>query len=312
MIQLADHTLKQQVWDMWKTCFGDPDNYMELYFRDKYHPDNTLLYMEGHKAVASLQMLDYRFTFHGIEVPVIYLSGVCTLPEYRKKGYTRALLIEGFHEAIRRGVPLMFLVPQEKWLMELYAKYGFAQTFDPGAKELPNLRQLLSRYPEDLQGAYREFDRHYRRQDMTVQKTFDDFKTIVEEGALFDFPAKKKLIGMARVIDAGHLLSLYVSQQNKNTAFNMTVRDDLLPRNNLTISVSETAGFKASQNALSGQFGDALKKEAGDKALSGIPNINVDISNLAQLLLGYHTTAKGEPYTTLFPEKSPGMHFMLE
>lgn len=283
MIRLADHTLKQQVWDMWKTCFGDPDNYMELYFRDKYHPGNTLLYMEGHKAVASLQMLDYRFTFHGIEVPVIYLSGVCTLPEYRKKGYTRALLIEGFHEAIRRGVPLMFLVPQEKWLMELYAKYGFARAFDPGTAELPSLKELMSKHRWNLREAYNEFDRHYRRQDMTVQKTFDDFKTIVEEGALFDFPPKKNLIGMARVIDAGRLLSLFLSRKKGDMPFNISVRDELLEWNNLDT-----------------------------RADNGIGGLNVDIRDLAQLLLGYRVSEMGEPFATLFPEKSPQMHFMLE
>jgi hypothetical protein len=44
---LADYTSKGQVWDMWKRCFGDPDDYMELYFRHKYRPEDTLLCMEG-------------------------------------------------------------------------------------------------------------------------------------------------------------------------------------------------------------------------------------------------------------------------
>ena len=79
---------------MWKRCFGDPDDYMELYFRYKYRPEDTLLYIEGSEAVASLQMLTYQFTFHGVEIPVIYLSGVCTLPAYRGRGYARALLFE--------------------------------------------------------------------------------------------------------------------------------------------------------------------------------------------------------------------------
>ena len=65
MIQFADDTTRQLVWDMWKTVFGDPDDYMEIYFRHKYRNDQTLLYMEGNKAVASLQMLPYQFTFCG-------------------------------------------------------------------------------------------------------------------------------------------------------------------------------------------------------------------------------------------------------
>jgi len=67
MIQFADDRTKQQVWDMWKTVFGDPDDYMEIYFRYKYRNENTLLYIEDGKAVSSLQMLPYQFTFCGTE-----------------------------------------------------------------------------------------------------------------------------------------------------------------------------------------------------------------------------------------------------
>ncbi|NLJ01125.1 MAG: GNAT family N-acetyltransferase [Bacteroidales bacterium] len=285
MIQLANNSSRQQVWNMWKRCFGDPDNYMELYFRDKYRPENTLLYMEGTTAVASLQMLDYKFSFHGKEIPVIYLSGVCTLPEYRKRGYTRALLIEGFNVAKRRGVPLMLLVPQEKWLMELYAKYGFARAFDPGTAELPSLKELMSKHRWNLREAYNEFDRYYRKQDMTVQKTFDDFKAIVDEGALFDFPPKKNLIGMARVIDAQYLLSLF-DEGYKGKPFAISVKDELIEENNIALPAQAEA--------------------------TGHVAIQVDIGDLAQLLLGYHTGEREEPYSKIFPEKSPVMNFMLE
>ena len=288
MVRFADGTSRQEVWNMWKSCFGDWDDYMELYFKDKYRPEDTLLFMEGSKAVASLQMLNYQFTFHGEEIPVIYLSGVCTLPEYRKRGFTRALLIEAFHEARRREVPLMILVPQERWLVELYGKYGFAQTFDEGSRTLPSLKKLMNRHEWDLGMAFAEFDGRYRKQDMTVQKTFEDFKTIVEEAALFDFPDKRSLPGMARVIDAERLLSQFLSRlkgggQSENLLFNISVRDELLEWNN-------------------------LERRADD----GMGGLNVDVRDLAQLLLGYHVSAMGEPFATLFPEKSPQMHFMLE
>ena len=86
MIQFAGDTTEQQVWDMWKTVFGDSDDYMQLYFKYKYRNENTLIYIEDDKAVSSLQMLSYKFTFCGEVIPVQYLSGVCTLPEYRGKG----------------------------------------------------------------------------------------------------------------------------------------------------------------------------------------------------------------------------------
>lgn len=291
---MGNNNSKTVVWDMWKTCFGDPDNYMELYFKDKYRPQNTLIYHEGEKAVASLQMLPYSFTFHGIEIPSLYLSGVCTLPEYRKRGYTRALLIEGFNVARERGVPLMFLVPQEQWLMNLYAKYGFAQTFDPGEKELPSLKKIVEDHPDDIEGAYRAFDGLYRRQDMTVQKSLEDFKSIVNEGAMFNFPPKKKLIGMARAIDAERLLTLFATR-NRDASFCISVTDELMEQNNESFDVE---GGKV-----------ARLQGAADQ---NKPSLTADIGELAQWLLGYHTAEKGEPISSIFMEKSPQMHFMLE
>src|SRR5574344_1225148 len=99
MIKLADNSTKGAVWDMWKAVFGDPDSYMELYFRTKYSNDNTLIYFENEKPVASLQMLKFNFTFYGDELPIYYLSGVCTLPEARRKGYMDKLIIESFKVA---------------------------------------------------------------------------------------------------------------------------------------------------------------------------------------------------------------------
>jgi len=291
MIQFADDTTRQDVWNMWKSCFHDPDDYMEIYFRHKYRNENTLLYMDEGRAVASLQMLHYDFTFCGALIPVIYLSGVCTLPEARRRGYTRQLLQRSFEEAHKRDVPLMLLVPQESWLLPFYGQYGFAQTFDPGTEPLPSLQKLIDVVPGDLPAAFRAFSTRYRRQDMTVQKSFDDFSAMVEEASLYGFPPKKSLTGMARVIDAERLLSLFAGHY-VGKSFSVVVQDPLLKENN-------------------GSFTASGGKVVRDGTLVS-PAFNTRIDELASLLLGYHTAGKPEPLRTIFPEKIPQMHFMLE
>lgn len=291
MIQFANDTTRQLVWDMWKTVFGDPDDYMEIYFRHKYRNDQTLLYMEGNKAVASLQMLPYQFTFCGTEIPVIYLSGVCTLPEYREKGYSRQLLMKSFDIAAGRNVPIILLVPQEEWLLRFYDKLGFARTFDPGAETLPSLKELTQKYPGDLYAAYREFDSLFRYKDMTVQKSFDDFRAMVEEAALFGFPPKKNLMGMARVIDLQRLLSLFADQYPQ-TSFSVSVQDELLKINSSSFTINRG---KVERN---GPPAETL--------------FHFNIRKLTQLLFGYHTSGSEEPLRTVFPEKVPSMGFMLE
>lgn len=288
MIKFADDSTKQQVWNMWKTVFGDADSYMELYFRTKYRNENTLLYFEGDKAVASLQMLQFNFTFCGIEIPVYYLSGVSTLPEARKKGYMNELLIESYKVSKERGIPLMLLVPAEEWLLNFYDKYGFAQAFDPGNEPLIDLNDLVKRNANDLQAAYKEFDSIFRNQDMTIQKTLDDFAAIVEEAALWNYPEKKSLIGMARVIDAEILLSFF-AKQHPHTTLQFNIKDELIPKNNNSYTIANA---------------EVITQQ------KGVPHsIDVDIRELAQLLLGYHTK---EDLLHIFPNKNPQMHFMLE
>ncbi len=289
MIKFADNTTKPLVWDMWKTVFGDSDDYMEIYFREKYRNENTLIYFDRGKAVSSLQMLPFSFSFHGTEIPIAYFSGLCTLPEARRKGFMGALIEKSFDEMGKNGIPLAILVPQEESVMDFYRPFGFTQTFDAGTP-LPDLRKIVSE-SENLETAYKSFDSFFRQRDMTVQKSFDDFRAIVKEATLFDFPSKRSLVGMARVIDAEKLLSLFADRY-KHKLFSVTIHDELLPMNNATFAISEGKSVK-NGNSVS-------------------PTFHFNIRTLAQVLLGYHTSWQDEPLRSVFPEKTPQMHFMME
>ena len=291
MIAFAGKNSKQEVWKMWKTVFGDPDNYMEIYFRTKYKPENTLLYYEENKAVASLQMLPFIFTFCDQEIPILYLSGVSTLSEYRKRGYMDQLLHKSFEVAQKRNIPLMLLVPQEEWLLKFYDKYGFSQTFDSGTKELTLLSDMKALIDSNIEAAYRQFDKQFRKQDVTVQKTLDDFRAIVEEGKLFNYPVKKSLIGMTRIIDAQTVLKLFAHCFPERN-FSIKIKDELLASNNVSYQLSQ------------GKITPSVADQSTD--------FEVDIRTLAQLLLGYHTSKLNEPLRSLFPEKTPQIHYMLE
>ena len=291
MIRFADTVSEKEVKQMWKTVFQDADSYMDIYFREKYRNENTLVYFEGEKAVASLQMLSYQFTFCDEEIPIAYLSGVCTLPEARKKGYMRELLIRCMEVICERKISLAVLVPQEEWLLSFYQKFGFAQTFDAGTEELPSLKVLLESHSGDISTAYQEFDGWFRSKEMVVQKSIDDFRAIVEEAECFDFPAKKSLIGMARVVCPEILLSLFAKKYPKKS-FSVNIQDPILAGNNALFTI---------------QNSHVDKNETCVK-----PLFDIDIYGLTQLLLGYHTSEQKPAMDTFFPEKRPQMHFMME
>ena len=106
MIQFANEHTMPLVRQMWKTCFGDADDFLDILFKYKYRNENTLIYFDGDKAVASLQMLPYTMTFYGEEIPFAYLAGLCTLPEYRRRGYMDQLIHRAHYVIGERGIPL--------------------------------------------------------------------------------------------------------------------------------------------------------------------------------------------------------------
>ena len=176
---------------MWKTVFGDSDEYMEIYFREKYRNENTLIYFDQGKAVSSLQMLPFNFSFHGSEISIAYFSGLCTLPEARRKGFMGELIKKAFDVMVKKDIPLAILVPQDAGVMSFYRPFGFKQTFNAGTA-LPDLRQIVSE-SENLETAYSTFDSFFRNQDMTVQKSFDDFRVIAEEAVIGRLRLQKRL-----------------------------------------------------------------------------------------------------------------------
>jgi predicted acetyltransferase len=292
MIQFAEDSTKQEVWDMWKKVFGDSDDYMEIYFRHKYRNENTLIYFDNGKAVSSLQMLNYQFTFCGQEIPVCYLSGVATLANYRGKGYSRKLILKSFEVAAERNIPLAILVPQEDWLLSFYNKFGFAQTFDTGNEDIISLKDLIDKNQGDLYEAYKEYDAIFRANDMTVQKSFSDFEAIAEEAKLFDYPPKRNLRGMARIIDAEQLIKIFACKYS-DKSFTVKVRDEIVREN-------------------SSQFQVSMGQHQKNPARIIQPVFEVDIRELVQMLLGYHTSEKSCSISSFFPEKSAVMNMMLE
>lgn len=276
---------------MWKTVFDDDEAFMDIYFRDKYRNRQTLAYFIGKTAVASLQMLPYNFTFCGKEIPVAYISGACTLPEYRGNGYMGELLETAFAEMSKKDIPLSILVPQQPKIIKYYEKFGYAKTFDESETELPSLKELVSFYPRNMQEAYEVFDSKFRITDMTVQKTFDDFKTIVAEAKLNNYPPKKNLLGMARIINAEKLVKIF-AEKYPEKAFSLTIVDEIISSNNVGLMF---------------HMGKVVKNPSHVNTFR-----EVDIRTLTQLLMGYHTSEAEDAFRLMFPEKVPQMNFMLE
>jgi predicted acetyltransferase len=283
MICFANNQTAPFVRRMWKTCFNDSEEYMDLYFGRKYRNENTLLWLEDDTPIASLQILPYTMRFYGSIVPVGYIAGVCTLPEYRGKGYAKQLL-KVAHEILReRKIPLGMLVPASNGLFNYYARCGYEKVFDKG--DIPiDLSAFLPYYPDDMGTAYGLFDETYQQCDFCVLKTTEDFSVIMDEAKLFDFPPKSNLAGMAHIIDVETLLQCYAAK-NQDKSFRINVSD----MDNYAIR-----GGKATQTT------------------DITTDLNVDEQLLARLLFGYHLEELPPVYRRYFEEQHPVLNLMLE
>jgi predicted acetyltransferase len=126
---------------------------------------------------------------------------------------------------------------------------------------------------------------------MTVQKTPDDFRAIVEEAALFDFPVKKGLMAMSRITDAEKLLIIF-AKKYPQIKVSVKVSDPIIGKNNAVFAIKNGSVSKSS------------KKET--------THFYVEIDALTQLLLGYKTSEFSNDYRLVFPEKQPLIGFMME
>ncbi len=235
MVVYANDILKKEVMQMWKICFGDSDDFMEMYFRTKYRNENTLVKVVDGKAVASLQMLPYEMTFGKNSISTAYISGACTLPEERKKGYMDELLNVSFTEMKKRNISVTTLIPQEDWLVGFYEKFGYTEMFD--------IREQKIRLPEYVKNIGFEVkqatmddvllvaeycNRIVENQDLTIQKTINDWKAVFEDyflanGKIFIASNQNKISGVCFVTQNNN--SLFI----KNLLFdNLAAKEILL------------------------------------------------------------------------------------
>lgn len=290
MIRFADKNTSRDVKEMWQVCFSDTNEFIELYFSEKYKNRNTLIYFENERPVASLQMLPYFFTFCDREILISYISGACTLEDFRNKGYMSELLVKSFKVMQERNISISVLIPAEDRLYPYYSKYGYEKTFDYDNEIIP-LKSIWEQANKDVDKAYSDFDDLFRNKDFCVQKTKNDFITIYKDAKLDKFPPKTNLSGMSRIVNAKQLLSIFASKY-PDKSFILELNDNILIENNGIYKIDRGICRKI-----------RTSKEV---------NFKLDINFLCRLLFGYHLNNIPNVISTNFESHTPVMNLMLE
>ena len=61
---LSQEEIKQQTRELWRNNFSHSDEFLDIYFDEKYADENNLTIRHDGNVVASMQLLPYRYTFY--------------------------------------------------------------------------------------------------------------------------------------------------------------------------------------------------------------------------------------------------------
>ena len=135
MIRYAVPDEKEIILNLFNTCFPGESKFANWFFDKVYKTENTLVYEDGGRIIAALQMIPVRLTDGKNEYTSSYLYGVGTLPEYRGKGIMAQVINHSFEIDRNNGTDYSILIVQEQSLLDYYKRFGFEKYFSISEKE---------------------------------------------------------------------------------------------------------------------------------------------------------------------------------
>ena len=121
---MSTETKEKQMWNLWKNTFHDSDEYINLVFDNYYDPELTETYEENGKIVSCLMGVPYRFVNGDDSFNALYLCGLATDKEFRRKGYMGELL-RNAEKRFKDHFDMLFLIPSSESLLAYYDNHGY-------------------------------------------------------------------------------------------------------------------------------------------------------------------------------------------
>lgn len=200
--------IKEQVKALWKLCFEDSEEFVEMYFKLRYKNEVNVAIQSGDEVISALQMLPYPMTFCGEMIQTSYISGACTHPDFRSKGVMRELLSQSFARMLRNGIQFSTLIPAEPWLFDYYKHMGYATVFQYSVKEMtlpefiPSKEIAVNTVSKPQDEVYSYLNKKLSERPCCIQHSAEDFQVIMADlpisgGNLFVAKQANEIRGIA-------------------------------------------------------------------------------------------------------------------
>ena len=106
---------------LWQQAFGDPPGFIDGFFAWGFDQSRVRCLYAGDRLAAALYWFDCLW--QGRKLAYIY--AVATDQDFRGQGMCRRLMEETHSQLLDRGYAGAILLPQEPWLISMYASMGF-------------------------------------------------------------------------------------------------------------------------------------------------------------------------------------------
>lgn len=106
---------------LWKEAFGDPDDYLQLFFSIAFSHDRSRCVTKDGQTAAML----YWFDCSVEGKPYAYLFAVATAKAFRGQGLCRALMADTHRHLKKLGYAGAILVPAQESLFAFYGSMGY-------------------------------------------------------------------------------------------------------------------------------------------------------------------------------------------
>lgn len=225
-------TTKEEVKALWKLCFDDSDEFVDLYFEKRYTDTMNIAISQDGKIVSALQMIPYPMTFCGKIISASYISGACTHPDYRGKGLMHQLLEKAHRRMYNEGALLGMLIPAKRELFDFYKKFGYAPAFGYATLKLKTeelhsscMYTILDETEESdfLCEHYRYFSTFIKKRVCCVLHPKDDFMIIIADLLL----SKGKLL-VARREGLIHGMAFCVKENERLVVKELLADNDII------------------------------------------------------------------------------------
>lgn len=113
--------LTEQLRALWKTAFGDSEEFLDSFFAAGFSPQRCMCVTVEDQVAAAL----YWFDVSCREQPMAYLYAIATAPAYREQGYCHALMHHTHAHLKSLGYCGTILVPDGDTLFRMYGGLGY-------------------------------------------------------------------------------------------------------------------------------------------------------------------------------------------